>query len=325
MRMNPRIFDLIEKIDGPIRLLFRDRTPATLYEPMAYLLGAGGKRIRPLLLALSCRSVGGGLEDCLDAAMAIELLHTFTLVHDDIMDHDHLRRGLPTVHKKWDEATAILAGDGLVTAAYTGLLRTRHPELVRVLGKFTEGLMVLCEGQALDKAFESREDVAIGEYFDMIGKKTAKLIEMSCEVGGILGNGTDREIAALKRFGFSLGIAFQVQDDLLDVVSKEETLGKPVASDISERKKTVLTIHFLSRADAAQRGRFTAFCGKPGLTPAEVDEIKSLFEQTGTLAEAERVISEKTNLALSELELIRPGQSREDLRELALSLLNRES
>lgn len=325
MRMNPRIYDLIEKIDGPIRLLFRDQTPATLYEPMAYLLRAGGKRIRPLLLALSCRSVGGHLEDCLDAAVAIELLHTFTLVHDDIMDHDHLRRGLPTVHKKWDEATAILAGDGLVTAAYAGLLRTRHPELHRVLDKFTEGLMVLCEGQALDKAFESREDVAIGEYFDMIGKKTAKLIEMSCEVGGILGNGTEGETAALKRFGFSLGIAFQVQDDLLDVISKEETLGKPVASDISERKKTYLTIHFHSRADAAQRGRFMAFWGKPGLAPADADEIKSLFEQTGTLAEADRIIVEKTNLALSELEQIRPGQSREDLRELALSLLKRES
>jgi geranylgeranyl pyrophosphate synthase len=123
---------------------------------MAYVLEAGGKRIRPLLLVLSCSSVGGGLDACLDAALAVELLHTFTLVHDDIMDHDETRRGRPTVHARWDESTAILAGDGLVTAAYASLLKTRHPDPVRILNAFTHSLTVLCEGQSMDKTFEAR-------------------------------------------------------------------------------------------------------------------------------------------------------------------------
>jgi geranylgeranyl pyrophosphate synthase len=324
MQLNPRIMELIRKIDEPIQSLFIGRTPAVLYQPMVYVLGAGGKRIRPLLLALSCQSIGGRLENCLDAAVAVELLHTFTLVHDDIMDHDDLRRGLPTVHKKWDEATAILTGDGLVTAAYASLLRTRHPELFRVLDKFTEGLLVLCEGQALDKAFEIREDVTIDEYFDMIGKKTAKLIEMSCEVGGILGNGTEDETGSLGHFGFNLGSAFQIQDDLLDVVSKDEILGKPVGSDISGRKKTFLSTHFLSRADEPLRNRFRAFWGKSDLSALDVEKIKTLFSQTGTLNAAREAIEHRTRFALGSLERIRSGQSREDLKELALALLNRD-
>ena len=324
MQLDPRIRTLVRQIEEPLRSLFSGRNPSALYEPMTYVLDAGGKRIRPLLLALSCRSVGGELDDCLDAAVAVELLHTFTLVHDDIMDHDGLRRGKPTVHNKWDESTAILAGDGLVTAAYDSLLKARHPDLIRILKIFTQNLMVLCEGQALDKTFESREDVTADEYFDMIGKKTARLIETSCEIGGILGGGTDEEIASLARFGSELGLAFQIQDDLLDVVSSEEIIGKPVGSDISERKKTILSIHFLGRADVSQRARFEMFWGKKNLTAGDAVEMGALFERTGTFDEVRKVIGLRTEGALASLDRIRSSQAREDLRELALALLNRE-
>jgi geranylgeranyl diphosphate synthase type II len=324
MQLDVRIRTLVRQIEESLRSLFPGRNPSALYEPMAYILDAGGKRIRPLLLALSCRSVGGGLDGSLDAAVAVELLHTFTLVHDDIMDHDGLRRGKPTVHKKWDESTAILAGDGLVTAAYDSLLKTRHPDLIRILKIFTQSLMVLCEGQAMDKTFESREDVTADEYFDMIGKKTARLIETSCEIGGILGGGTEEEIASLARFGSELGLAFQIQDDLLDVASREEILGKPVGSDISERKKTILSIHFLGRADIGQRARFMTFWGKKNLTAADTAEMGALFEQTGTFDDVRKVIGLRTEGALASLDRLRSSQAREDLRELALALLKRE-
>jgi geranylgeranyl pyrophosphate synthase len=324
MRLDARIRTIVRQIEEPLQSLFAGRNPSALYEPMAYVLEAGGKRIRPLLLALSCRSVGGGLEGCLDAALAVELLHTFTLVHDDIMDHDDLRRGKPTVHVKWDESTAILAGDGLVTAAYASLLKTRHPDTVRVLNTFTQSLTLLCEGQVLDKTFELREAVTEAEYFEMVDKKTASLIAASCEIGGILGFGTVEEIAALKRFGSDLGSAFQIQDDWLDVSSKDEILGKPVGSDITERKKTYLSIHFLARADSRQRARFDACWGKTDLTGGDMAEIRALFEATGTFSAVRKVIGTKTEDALAALNRVRSTPAREELRELALALLNRE-
>jgi geranylgeranyl pyrophosphate synthase len=325
MRLDARNLALIRRIEEPLRALFLGGTPSALYEPMAYVLGAGGKRIRPLLLILSCRSVGGALDACLDAALAVELLHTFTLVHDDIMDHDDLRRGRPTVHARWDESTAILAGDGLVTAAYASLLKTRHPDPVRILNAFTRSLTALCEGQSLDKTFESRGDVGEGEYFEMIDKKTASLIAACCEIGGILGLGTEDEISALKSFGSDLGSAFQVHDDWLDVASEDEVLGKPVGSDISERKTTFLSIHFLGRADAARRARFDALRGKKSFTERDMSELRDLFEGTGTFEAVRKVVGAKTGNALAALDRVRPTQAREDLRELAVSLLEREA
>ena len=324
MRLNKRILAVARQIEEPLRSLFSARSPSALYEPMSYVLGAGGKRIRPLLLALSCRSVGGNLAGCMDAALAVELLHTFTLVHDDIMDHDDLRRGKPTVHAKWDESTAILAGDGLVTAAYASLLRTSCADPVRVLNAFTQSLTLLCEGQSQDKTFELRGDVTEAEYFEMIGKKTASLIAASCEIGGILGGGTGKEIAALKSFGSDLGSAFQIRDDLLDIASEDEIIGKPVGSDIKERKKTYLSIHFLGRADLAQRARFDSLWGKMDLKAADLQEIRNLFEATGTLVAARRIIGSKTENALAALDRVRPSEARDDLREMALALLKRE-
>jgi geranylgeranyl pyrophosphate synthase len=324
MRLPPHLQERVEALDRPLRTLFRGREPESLYAPMSYVLEAGGKRIRPLLVTLSCEAAGGRAEDCAHAAEAVELLHTFTLVHDDIMDHDALRRGRPTVHRRWDEATAILAGDGLVTAAYASLLQTRHPSLGTVLGLFTRSLEVLCEGQALDKAFESRDAVTPGEYLDMIGKKTGKLIEACCEIGAVLGGAEGGEAAAFGEFGRALGTAFQIHDDWLDVVSSDEKMGKPACSDIAAKKKTFLSIHFLAEADGARRREFARFWGRPEPAAADADAVRALFAATGTLEAARGAIAEATERALGALGRVRPGRARDDLRTLALALLDRE-
>ncbi len=325
MTLKPGMLDLLRRIEEPILNRFSGRSPRELYEPMAYLLEAGGKRIRPLLLILSCESTSGSIDSCLDAAVAVELLHTFTLVHDDIMDRDGLRRGRPTVHVKWDEATAILAGDGLVTAAYESLIRTSHPNAAIVIRRFTDSLTGLCEGQALDKLFESRDAVTPGEYLDMIEKKTGRLIEASCGIGALLGSGTEDETAGLERFGAGLGRAFQIQDDLLDVAADGEQLGKPLCSDIVAGKKTFLTVHFASCADNGMRKRLESFRGRAGWSNADTAEVRDLLASAGSFDAARRAVAESTNQALEALDRIRPSRSRDDLRELALSLVERAS
>jgi geranylgeranyl pyrophosphate synthase len=323
--LNERLTGLIGRVEPLIRDRFAGRAPRELYDPMAYLLEAGGKRIRPLLVALSCEAVGGTLEDCLDAAVAVELLHTFTLVHDDIMDRDALRRGRPTVHVKWDEATAILAGDGLVTAAFESLIRSTHPNAGRALKRFAESLMGLCEGQALDKLFESRGGVTLPEYLDMIGRKTGLLIEACCSIGALLGNATEDETAALERFGAEIGAAFQIQDDLLDVAADGHRLGKPLCSDIVAGKKTFLTVHFAANADGEKRRLLEAYRGKTDWSEEDTRGVRGLMAAAGSFEAARRAVAEGTERALTALNRIRPGRSREDLAELARSLVERVS
>lgn len=320
-----RIEALRLRVEEEIRNLFQEREPASLYLPMVYLLDAGGKRIRPLLVILSCQAVGGEMEDCLDAALAVEILHTFTLVHDDIMDHDDIRRGRATVHKKWDEPTAILAGDGLVTMAYQTLLRTKHPELTDVLRRFTDGLLTLCEGQALDKEFETRDRVSIEDYNDMIGRKTAKLMEVACEIGVILGNGSSEEREALRRFATSLGRAYQIQDDLLDILSEEKILGKPLGSDLIEKKKTYLTIHFLNNASPRKKDRFQRLWRKDPMGREDVLEVKELFEEAGTFQAARQDVEKLVSTAMGNLDFLKEGRAKEDLRKLALGIRERIS
>lgn len=311
------------QIEKRLKVLLSGGTPENLYEPMAYLLKAGGKRIRPLLVLLSCKAVNGKTRDALNAAAAVEILHTFTLVHDDIMDHDDLRRGLPAVHIRWDEPTAILAGDGLVTLAYRTLLKTRHPDLVEILNIFTDGLLELCEGQALDKAFESRKQIPLTDYLVMIEKKTSKLIEVSCEIGAVLGNARAQQRTALKRFAKKLGTAFQIQDDLLDVDADSSILGKPAFSDIMERKKTFLTIHFDENASPVQKKQFERLFGKMDLSEKDTADIRRLFEQTGTLSATRRLIHRLINESVTALKCLPDSQAKRMLADFALSIRNR--
>jgi geranylgeranyl pyrophosphate synthase len=324
--MNPTDYIQIlqQKIESVLLDILDHQKSGMLYKPMIHPLQSGGKRIRPLLCLLSAEAVGGNADRCLQAAAAIELLHTFTLVHDDIMDHDPLRRGHPAVHVQWDEPTAILAGDGLVTLAYQSLLLNDHPNLIEVMKRFTQGLLILCEGQALDKSFETRPSVTMEEYRNMIYKKTAKLIEVSSVTGAMLGNGTREMIHSLSQFSEELGIAFQIQDDLLDI-SEENISGKPQFSDLIEKKKTFLTIHFEQTADEACLQKYRSLTQNRHLPPRKIRQILECFTDSGTLDAARTAIHESMDKALEHLHLLPHTRSRDTLEWMAGKIRDRNA
>ena len=325
MGFEERLGEIRERIEEELAGVFEGKRETGLWESMAHPVFAGGKRIRPLLMILSCQAVGGSVEDCIDTAVGIELVHTFTLVHDDIMDHDDLRRGKPTVHMMWDEPTAILAGDGLVTLAYQAFLKSTHPSLVSVLRVLTDGLLTLCKGQMMDKAFEIREDVTLAEYEEMILKKTATLLKVSTEVGCILGKGTEREREALKRFALDLGKAFQIQDDLLDLLSDERVTGKPRGSDLMEKKKTYLPLHFLKHAEASRRQLFIDLWQKEVINSDDVMTCYDLFKGAGTFEAAQDIVTKLMISAEAELGVLKPSIGKEDLLRIARLIQKRMS
>jgi geranylgeranyl diphosphate synthase type II len=233
--------------------------PQSLYEPMQYAMEGHGKRIRPVLLLLVCEALDGPVEKALPAAAAVELMHNFTLVHDDIMDRDTMRRGRPTVNCRWNHETALLAGDGLFALAYQTLLRTRTPHLQRIAQVFTETIMTICEGQALDCAFEQRDDVTMANYLEMIRKKTARLLAGCAELGALVAAADDAQVKLFRRFGEHLGLAFQIQDDLLDITVEQQILGKDFGSDVKRRKRTFLYVDVMNHAPTPHRERLKKF------------------------------------------------------------------
>ena len=309
-------------INNELNVVANESQPASFYEPVKYLIEGGGKRIRPILVMLACKTVGGDIKNCLDAAIAIELIHNFTLVHDDIMDQDDLRRGRQTVHKKWDEATAILVGDGLVALAFQYLLKTDSKKIKEIGEIFTNGILELCEGQALDKEFESKFEIDLVQYISMIEKKTALLLMISLEIGAIIGNGSLSERKILRDFGKELGCAFQIQDDLLDI---EATSGKTFGSDIQQRKKTFLFMHALNTANPSTKKQIIAIYKKSDIFTEEIFKIKSLFESTGTLKFARQEVEDRINKAQDLLIQLRSSESREDLTALLNWILKRKS
>lgn len=242
MKLEKTFKPYLQAIDKEINRIDGDERVTIFYEPINYVLSLKGKRIRPLLLVLSAAALGAKPQDAYCCAAAVELLHNFTLVHDDIMDNDSTRRGQPTVHIKWDVSTAILSGDGLMGFAFKKLLKARYGDIRAMASCFTNTMIVICEGQGLDKMFEGSDKITVDDYLDMISRKTAVLIELSCQLGGMVAGGSDQQTAALRNFGYALGMGFQIQDDLLDVMADEARLGKKVGSDLAMNKQTILTI-----------------------------------------------------------------------------------
>ncbi|MEW6222497.1 MAG: polyprenyl synthetase family protein [Candidatus Hadarchaeota archaeon] len=229
--------------------------PEVLAKATRHLLETGGKKIRPCLAITACEAVGGKAGDVLEAAAALELLHTFTLIHDDIMDHDKLRRNVETVHVLWGEPVAIIAGDALFAKVFEAVAANarrleldgpRASELFRVVSQTS---FEICRGQAQDMLFENRLDITEKEYMEMVGGKTGALMEASTRVGGMLGGGNLEEVEALGKYGRLLGVAFQIQDDILGVAGKEQKFGKPIGSDLREGKRTLIVIKALEMAD----------------------------------------------------------------------------
>jgi geranylgeranyl diphosphate synthase type II len=234
--------DYLKLIEREMARIESYQTVPLFYDPIYYMLDLKGKRIRPLLTLLSAMIFKVKAEDAKYAAAAVELLHNFTLVHDDIMDKDATRRGKPTIHKKWDLGTAILAGDGLMGLAFRKLLQSPQGDIAAMMRRFTETMIIICEGQGLDKMFEEKEFVTLDAYLDMIARKTAVLIELACELGGMVASADATSVQLLREYGYALGLGFQIQDDYLDIAADESVLGKKVGSDLQMRKKTIITI-----------------------------------------------------------------------------------
>lgn len=337
-RFQRRYESLRRTVDRRLTTLVKRGEPRDLREACRYVLSGGGKRVRAVLLMMSCAAAGGKVRDAVDAAAAIEVLHSFTLVHDDVMDNAHARRGRPTVHVTWNLNTALLTGDVLLGIGYRTLLRTRTRQLDQIVRLFTDALIEVCDGQALDLAYERREDVTIPEYFRMIEKKTATLLSAAGEIGAIIGGGSSRVRTAFRHFGHHLGRAFQLQDDLLDVVADPRNLGKPVGGDIIAGKKTFLLLRAVNRAEGEDREFLQQILRAGPGTPAVgsrddeasrrasvISRVTALYERYGVLDDARREIRRNTARALRALAVLRPSPSREMLRQIAEMLLTRIS
>ena len=300
-------------------------SPVGIYEPMKYILDGGGKRIRPMLLILCCEAVGGKADDALNAATAIEILHNFTLVHDDIMDNADTRRGRETIHKKWDRDTAILAGDGLIGYAYKSLLLTKSDRIQDVAKSFTEAIIEVCEGQSYDKEFELRKKVKIDEYIMMIDKKTSELLKCCAEIGALIGNASEEEVDALKLYALYTGLAFQIQDDLLDITADEKKFGKRTGGDLYEGKKTYLLLKAIEVATEVEDKEFLHYIteSKGVKNDAEVQKAKGIYEKYGVMESAAKKVEEYTMMANEELNHIKESDAKLMLKWFSDMLLNR--
>lgn len=244
---------LLEKVNEFIDKLPYDRQPSSLYEPVKYVLSLGGKRIRPVLMLLSYNLFKDDPERILMPAVGLETYHNYTLLHDDLMDNADLRRGHQTVHKKWDANTAILSGDSMLVLAYQRMQQCDEHHLKRVIDLYTETALEIGEGQQYDMDFENRNDVTEEEYIEMIRLKTSVLLACAVKIGAILADASDADADALYKFGEQLGLAFQLQDDLLDVYGDPKVFGKAIGGDITSNKKTYMLINAINRADSRQR------------------------------------------------------------------------
>ena len=254
---------ILQKVNAALDALPYDRQPASLYEPVKYVLSLGGKRIRPVLMLLGYNLFKDQPEDILMPALGLETYHNYTLLHDDLMDNADLRRGHATVHKKWDANTAILSGDSMLVLAYQRVQQVDDRHLPAVMDLFTETALEIGEGQQYDMDFETRMDVTEDEYIEMIRLKTSVLLACALKIGAILGDASPEDADLLYRFGEQIGLAFQLQDDLLDVYGDPEVFGKAIGGDIMSNKKTYMLINAVNRANPQQREELLSWIGSP--------------------------------------------------------------
>ena len=315
-----------ESIDNEIMATLSTIDPKTLCEASDHLIKAGGKKLRPVLVVLSSESVGGRAQDALKTAASMELIHTFSLIHDDIMDKDEMRRGKPSVHTLWGEPMAILAGDTLFSKAFEIVLETDTTNVdpkrvVEALKTVVDSCIKICEGQALDISFEGKLDVKEEEYMTMIYKKTAALIAAATKAGAIIGGGNDEQIEALSEYGRLIGLAFQIQDDYLDVVSDAEDIGKPVGSDIVEGKMTLMVVHALANASKEDKKRLISIL--EANDESLVDDAISIFNKYGSIEYTRNIALQNVKTAKGLLDVLDESESKESLKLIADFVLER--
>ena len=311
-------------IEDAIQQLPFDAEPSGLYDPLKYFMRLGGKRIRPVLTLMGAQLFGADVKDALPQAIAIETFHNFTLIHDDIMDEAPLRRSQPTVHEKWNVNTGILSGDVLLIKAYQ-LLGDIAPELLGDAFKlFNETAVEVCEGQQMDMDFEQRSDVSVAEYLEMIRLKTSVLLGCALEIGAIVARAPKEDRAYIYNFGQHIGVAFQIQDDILDLYADPDKFGKQVGGDVIANKKTLLYLTALTQSTSEQREILKQLENASDLE-MKVRRTKELFDHLNVRELCEERMQEHYNLAMDSLDRISVNnQVKEGLVQLANYLMNRD-
>jgi geranylgeranyl diphosphate synthase type I len=324
-----RLAENAKMINGYLEKVLSGQEPELLGKASLHLIEAGGKRLRPYLTVKACEAVGGRADDAVPFAAAVEFLHNFTLVHDDVMDHDDLRRGRPTVHKVYGVPLAVLAGDLLFAKVYDVVLKNRPPgmppeRLIECIAKITEATIILCQGQALDMGFPSASDVSIEDYIRMVGDKTSALFRACAQVGALAGGGSDEQVEALGGFAWDAGVAFQIEDDVLGVTADEATLGKPVGSDLREGKKTLINIHALENANDEQRRRISKAFGVEDASQGDIEAAVEALREVGSIDYARGVADGYVARAFRALEAIPDSPARDELKALVEYFVKRE-
>lgn len=310
-------------IEKAIAALDWKREPYGLYEPIEYTLASGGKRLRPRLVLLAAEMFGGKEEKVLPAALAIEVFHNFTLLHDDVMDKANIRRGRPTVHVRWNDNTAILSGDQMVIEAYTLLSRVPADRLSETLRLFNKMATEICEGQQYDMEFEGREQVSIEEYMQMIRLKTSVLLATALQIGAYIAGANAAQQKALYEYGINIGLAFQIQDDILDVYGDPRTFGKAIGGDICCNKKTYMLLTALQRADDETRAELEQWLQTQDKSDEKIQAVTDIYTRTGAREVCETVMQLHTHEALSQLNALPQNDATEQLRKLAEKLVMR--
>lgn len=318
--------EIQEKVNAYIASLPYERKPKSLYDPIEYVLAAGGKRIRPSFVLMAYNLFHDDVDRILPVATALETYHNYTLLHDDLMDKADMRRGRPTVHKKWDDNTAILSGDTMLVLAYEHLAKCDTKYLKPALDLFTETALEVSEGQQFDMEFETRNDVAEEEYIEMIRLKTSVLLACALKMGAVVAGASDADANALYAFGEKVGLAFQLQDDLLDVYGDPKVLGKAIGGDITSNKKTFMLINAFNRADAGTRAELERWTTATEFDPAEkIAAVTEIYNRLGIDKLAEQRIKEyfeQSRLHLDELSV--SDDRKAVLREYTERMMNRK-
>ena len=320
------LLDIIEK--SLSELGYAEQEPRALFEPIGYTLSLGGKRVRPLLCLLACRLYSDNIATALPIARALEVFHNFTLLHDDLMDKSPIRRGQPTVYRKWNDNTAILSGDAMSIEAYRSLEGIENPQLLfKVLPFFNKMAIEICKGQQYDMDFEVREHVSVAEYIEMIRLKTAVLLGAALRLGALAAGAYDSDAQILDEVGQALGLAFQIQDDYLDVYGDEKTFGKPIGGDIMNDKKTLMLLYTQAKLERDDREELDRLMQLGQEHKEErISGVRSLYDKAGTPIYAQHEIERLTQEALTKLRGLGLKQERlEPLYQLFDKLTTRKN
>ncbi len=325
--MEPKVKEQIALIENALSRINWKGNPQSLYDPIEYVLNLGGKRIRPALCTLACEFYSGESEKAIPAALGLEIFHNFTLLHDDIMDKADTRRGQATVHKKWNDNAAILSGDAMLICAYQHMAQVENHLLNNIMMLFSKVAMEVCKGQQLDMSFETRDNVTIEEYIEMIRLKTAVLLAASLEIGAIIGGAPVSDSDLLYNYGINLGLAFQLRDDYLDAFGDPKEFGKQIGGDIKCNKKTYLLLTALERSEGATAENLRNWINANDVNDekAKIQAVLDIYRETEADKRCEEAIQdffEKSVVCAKSLQL--PEYKKDILINLAYSLMGRK-